>query len=92
MKELKPRYKDYTEAEFLAFVTLMFENDSPLEGRAYEVWKTKLIRHFEAITEHHDALDVIYFPPKGAEDTPEGVVSRIKEWRNANGKSGFKPA
>lgn len=88
---MKPRYEDYTEAEFLAFVTLMYENDSPLEGRAYEAWKTKLIRHFEAITEHPDGLDVICFPPPGSEDSPEGVVNRVKEWRIANGKPGFKP-
>ncbi|WP_318531813.1 bacteriocin immunity protein, partial [Pseudomonas huaxiensis] len=73
---MKPRFEDYTEAEFLAFVTLLFENDSPLEGRAYEAWKSNLIRHFEAVTEHPDRLDVICFPPPGSEDSPEGVVKR----------------
>ncbi|WP_177431651.1 bacteriocin immunity protein, partial [Pseudomonas huaxiensis] len=31
------------------------------------------------------------FPPPGSEDSPEGVVNRVKEWRAANNKPGFKP-
>lgn len=90
--ELKPRIEDYTEAEFLAFVTLFFRSNSPLKGDARTAWKNGLLDHFKAISEHPSGSDVIYFPPKGAEDTPEGVVSRVKEWRAANGKPGFKPA
>ncbi|WP_225422715.1 bacteriocin immunity protein [Pseudomonas huaxiensis] len=76
----------------MAFVTLFFRNDSPLEGNAYGAWKDGLLDHFEAITEHPDGSDVIYYPPEGSEDSPEGVVKRVKEWRAANGKPGFKPA
>ncbi|MGE8410564.1 MAG: bacteriocin immunity protein [Pseudomonas sp.] len=90
--DLKPRIEDYTEAEFLEFVTLFFRSDSPLKGDARTAWKDGLRNHFSAITEHPDGIDVIYFPPEGAEDSPEGVVNRVKEWREANGKPGFKPA
>ncbi|WP_095156406.1 bacteriocin immunity protein [Pseudomonas sp. Irchel 3E13] len=90
--DLKPRIEDYTEAEFLAFVTLFFRNDSPLEGNAYGAWKGRLLDHFEAITEHPSGSDVVYYPPEGSEDSPEGVVKSVKEWRAANNKPGFKPA
>lgn len=90
--EFKPRLEDYTEAEFLAFVTLFFRSDSPLKGDKRAAWKNTLKDHFRAITEHPDGSDVIYFPPPGSEDTPEGVVNRVKEWRAANGKPDFKPA
>lgn len=33
----------------------------------------------------------LFYPSKTREDTPEGVVKEIKEWRAANGKPGFKP-
>jgi len=90
--DLKPRIEDYTEAEFLSLVTLLFRNDSSLEGRAYELFVDKVLRHIEIISEHPKAFHVICFPAAGEEDSPEGVVKRIKEWRVANGKPGFKPA
>ncbi|MGV8733117.1 MAG: bacteriocin immunity protein [Pseudomonas asiatica] len=40
---------------------------------------------------HPDGAGVIFYPPKGADKSPQGV-NRIKEWRAANGKPGFKPA
>lgn len=90
--DLKPKIEDYTEAEFLTFVTLFFQNDLPLEGEAYGVWKDQLLDHFVAIAEHPGRSDVIYYPADDEEDSPEGVVHRIKEWRAANNKPGFKPA
>ncbi|MDR0278593.1 MAG: bacteriocin immunity protein [Paucimonas sp.] len=89
---LKPSIEDYTEAEFLQFVTQFFENDSPLQGSAYSTWKGSLMNHFRKITEHPGGSDVICYPAEGEEDNPEGVVKRVKEWRAANGKPGFKPA
>lgn len=89
---LKPRFEDYTQAEFLAFVRLFFKNDSPLEGSAYVDWKCRMMDHFETITEHPDRSDVICFPPAGADRSAEGIVQRVMEWRAANGKPGFKPA
>lgn len=34
--------------------------------------------------------DLIYYPRDDREDSPEGIVKEIKEWRAANGKPGFK--
>ncbi len=48
------------------------------------------MREFERLTEHPDGSDLIYYPRDDREDSPEGIVKEIKEWRAANGKSGFK--
>lgn len=39
------------------------------------------VLEFERITEHPDGSDVIFYPPKGREDSPERVVKEVKEWR-----------
>ncbi|MFD2640716.1 bacteriocin immunity protein [Pseudomonas japonica] len=90
--ELKLKLDDYTEAEFLDLVSEFFENRNGLSGAARDTYIRELMHHFETVTEHPDRSDVVCYPPEGAEDSPEGVVKRIKEWRAANGKPGFKPA
>ncbi|RMS18304.1 Colicin/pyocin immunity protein [Pseudomonas savastanoi] len=42
------------------------------------------------MTEHPAQTDVIFYPEEGQEDTPEGILKTIKEWRAKNGKPGFK--
>jgi len=54
------------------------------------VYKDKLLQHFELITEHPEKSDVIYCPKEGQEDSPEGILKEVKEWRAKNGKPGFK--
>lgn len=90
--DLRSRIEDYTETEFLALVTMLFRNDSTLQGRAYEKLINGVFDHIETISELPDAFRVICFPAEGEDDSPEGVVNRIKQWRAANGKPGFKPA
>ncbi|MHA6198344.1 bacteriocin immunity protein [Pseudomonas wadenswilerensis] len=90
--ERKSRLENYTESEFLRLVTIFFKNDTSLTGDEYGVYIDGLIDHFEAVTEITGGSDLIYYPAEGEEDSPEGVVKRVKEWRAANGKPGFKPA
>ncbi|QBF24609.1 bacteriocin immunity protein [Pseudomonas tructae] len=90
--ELKQRIEDYTDAEFLELVREFFENRSGLTGKEYGQYIDKLMNHFVTITEHPGKSDVICYPAVGEEDSPEGVLRRVKEWRAANGKPGFKPA
>jgi len=92
MIEFKYKLQDYTEAEFLNLVSEFFENRNGLSGEARDLYIRKLMCHFETITEHPGKSDVICYPAEGEEDSPEGVVKRVKEWRAANGKPGFKPA
>ncbi|WP_110973359.1 bacteriocin immunity protein [Pseudomonas huaxiensis] len=89
--DLRPTIEDYTETEFLVLVTLLFRNDSPLQGREYDKFVDGVLNHIETISELPNAFQVICFPTEGEDDSPEGVVKRIKDWRAANDKPGFKP-
>lgn len=82
----KKRISDYSETEFLEFVRGIFNPANSSESEDVEN-----VLYFEEITEHPDGSDLIFYPSKTREDTPEGVVKEIKEWRAANGKPGFKP-
>ncbi|UQS13249.1 bacteriocin immunity protein [Pseudomonas sp. HS6] len=88
--KLKARLEDYTEAEFLLFITEFFEDTNGLTGDALGNYTSNLMRHFEEITEHPRKRLVLTRPINGREDSPEGVLEEIKEWRQANGKPGFK--
>ncbi|WP_065259883.1 bacteriocin immunity protein [Pseudomonas bananamidigenes] len=76
---------DYTEKEFLDLVVEICES-----GARTEEEDVKLIFEFERLTEHPDGSDLIYYPRNDREDSPEGIVKEVKEWRAANGKPGFK--
>ncbi|MBF7958754.1 bacteriocin immunity protein [Rahnella victoriana] len=41
-------------------------------------------------TEHPYRNGLIYHPKDGQDDSPEGIVKEVKEWRAAIGKPGFK--
>ncbi|MEH5911471.1 bacteriocin immunity protein, partial [Escherichia coli] len=50
----------------------------------------KLVDEFRRLAEHPDGSDLIYYPRDDREDSPEGIVKEVKEWRAKNGKPGFK--
>jgi len=79
------KFEDYTEGEFLTFVKNICTADYPTEKE-----HNNAIWEFATITEYPEGWNVIYKPKAGADNSPEGVVETIKEWRAANGKSGFK--
>ena len=83
--EDKKSISDFTEAEFLAFVKKIFNPNTTTEDE-----DVQNVLEFERLTEHPDGSDVIFYPPKDREDSPEGVVKEVKEWRAKNGKPGFK--
>ncbi|PTT32197.1 bacteriocin immunity protein [Pseudomonas sp. HMWF021] len=87
----KEKFEHYTEAEFLSFLQGFVHFPSGLEGAALEAHLDKLLDHFELITEHPDRSDVIFYPKEGREDSPEGILKEVKEWRALNNKPGFKP-
>lgn len=76
---------DYTEEEFLDFVRKLFD-----VGNTTEAEDIQNILEFKRLTEHPDGSDLIYYPREDREDSPEGVVQEVKEWRQANGKPDFK--
>ncbi len=85
MMDNKKIISDFTEAEFLAFVKKIFNPNTTTEDE-----DVQNVLEFERLTEHPDGSDVIFYPPKDREDSPEGVVKEVKEWRAKNGKPGFK--
>ncbi|PCR98298.1 bacteriocin immunity protein [Pseudomonas fluorescens] len=87
---LKDKLEDYTEAEFLAFLEGFYKNTTGLSGDAYSAYSSERMRHFEKITEHPRQRMVLTRPINGREDSPKGALDEIKEWRQANGKPGFK--
>ncbi|KDF23588.1 colicin-E2 immunity protein [Klebsiella aerogenes MGH 62] len=73
---------DYAEAEFLEFVKKICRAEGATEKE-----DDKLVDEFERLTEHPDGSDLIYYP---RDDSPEGIMKEVKEWRAKNGKPGFK--
>ncbi|MRE92262.1 bacteriocin immunity protein [Enterobacter bugandensis] len=76
---------DYTESEFLDFVRKIFDVSTTSESE-----DIKNILEFKRITEHPDGSDLIFYPREDRDDSPEGIVQEVKQWRKANGKPGFK--
>ncbi|EGL5949946.1 bacteriocin immunity protein [Salmonella enterica] len=81
----KKMISDYTEAEFLAFVKRLFNVQNTTEEE-----DIKNILEFKRLCEHPSGSDLLYYPDDSREDSPEGVVQEVKEWRAKNGKPGFK--
>ncbi|HDG1701771.1 bacteriocin immunity protein [Kluyvera ascorbata] len=82
---MKRSFSDYTESEFLEFVRSLFNVADTSESD-----DIKNILEFKLLTEHPDGSDLIFYPRDDREDSPEGVVQEVKEWRKANGKPGFR--
>ncbi|QHM73243.1 bacteriocin immunity protein [Mixta intestinalis] len=81
----KKTITDYTEQEFLEFVWKIWDSEELTEKE-----ENALIFEFERLTEHPDGSDLICYPRDDREDSPEGIVQEVKEWRANNGKPGFK--
>lgn len=90
--EFKSKLEDYTESEFKEFLAEFFSNKQGLKGEELGKYINKLAKHFDEIAEHPEKNGLIFYPAEGVEDSPEGVLKVLKEWRAANGKPGFKQA
>lgn len=80
---IKPRFEDYTEAEFTQLVSEI------CSAEGGETYQDKLLENFISVSEHPEGSDLIYY---SADDnaTPEKIVAFVKSWRKANGKSSLK--
>lgn len=83
--KLKNKFEEYTETEFLEILNKIWAADVSTEEE-----HDKLIEHFSKITEHPQGNGLIFYPEAGVEDSPEGILKVVKEWRAANGRTGFK--
>lgn len=69
---------DYTEQEFLQLLTDICEVSCQSEDD-----HSVLVRHFQEISEHPEGSDLIFYPADDADDSPEGILKTVKEWRRA---------
>ncbi|MBS0970409.1 bacteriocin immunity protein [Nissabacter archeti] len=81
--QLRHKFEDYTEAEFLALV----ETICSAEGG--EKYQDALITNFDIVSEHPESTDLIFYP-EDPDITSKGIVDQIKAWRQANDKPLFK--
>ncbi|NIG76095.1 bacteriocin immunity protein [Klebsiella sp. Ap-873] len=79
------KLSDYSESEFLYLVRKICRAEGPTEED-----ENRLVREFRRLAEHPSGSDLIFYPDDGKDDSPEGIVKEVKEWRQANGKPGFK--
>ncbi|MFJ4350848.1 bacteriocin immunity protein [Pseudomonas sp. NPDC089428] len=80
---------DYTEEEFLSFVSGIYHADPHL----YPTEKSHVnaVFEFERLTEHPLGADLLTKPTKnGFKDTPQDMVNEVKRWRSEQGLAGFK--
>ncbi|MBN2976287.1 bacteriocin immunity protein [Pseudomonas salmasensis] len=82
---MKTSISEYTESEFLKFVISLCDANARSEEEDDE-----MLLAFKRLTEHPDGSDLVYYPRNGREDSPEGIVKEVKEWRANNGKPGFR--
>ena len=83
---LKNKFEDYTESEYISLINRLVEGDYSSEKE-----HDAIVDNIVSTSEHPNGTDILYYPEKGVEDSPEGVLKAIKTWRAANGKPGFKP-
>lgn len=81
----KKTLSDYTESEFLDLVRKICNAEGPTEED-----DNRRVREFRRLSEHPSGSDLIFYPEEGKDDSPESIVQEVKEWRQANGKPGFK--
>jgi len=81
--KLKPKFHDYTEAEFTLLVS---EICSAKDGEAHQ---DQLLENFISVSEHPEGSDLI-FDSADKDATPVKIVAAVKGWRKAHGKRGFK--
>lgn len=82
---MKKTISDYTESEFLEYVTNIYFANYPTDEAHIDA-----VFDFIRITEHPAKSDLLYYPEEG-KDGPTHVIAEVKAWRIANGKTGFKP-
>lgn len=85
MNTNKP-YDQYTETEFLELLTRLFLGQYTSEEEL-----DSIVHKIVDASEHPNGTDILFYPEQGIESTPSGILDSIKEWREANGKPGFKP-
>ena len=75
---------EMSEAEFLSFVTKVYNDEYATEDEHVDA-----ILEFKTLAEHPSGSDLLFYPEAG-KSGPLAIVAEVKAWRAANGKPGFK--
>ena len=83
---MKNSITEYFESEFLQLVKkICAVVDYPTDQEHIDA-----VIYFEKITEHPDGSDLLCYPKKEGDDTPENIVKIVKEWRFSQNLPCFK--
>ncbi|MHC8404121.1 bacteriocin immunity protein [Pseudomonas sp. TMB3-21] len=82
----KSKFEEYTESEYIHLINRLVVGDYSTEEE-----HDAIVENIVSTSEHPNGTGILYYPEDGVEDSPEGVLKAIKDWRAANGKPGFKP-
>jgi len=81
---LKPRFEDYTEAEFTQLVSEICSAEGD------ETYQDELLDNFVEVTEHPEGSDLIYYNDDD-DLTPEKIVKSVRDWRKKQGLPDVMP-
>ena len=81
----KLNISDYTETAFLELLNKICRSEFTTEKQLI-----RAVLLFDELTEHPDGADLIYYAESDEDSTPEAIIEKVKAWRAANGKPGFK--
>lgn len=79
------KLSENTESEFLYLVQKIFSADCETEE-----YGNRQVKEFERLAERPSGPDLIFYPEDGKDNSPEGVIHEVKEWRQRRGKPCFK--
>ncbi|WP_459207908.1 bacteriocin immunity protein [Pseudomonas sp. MLB6B] len=82
----KKSLTDYTESEFLHLI----EQIKQANRNEPDHILGSILYHFSEITEHPRGYDLIFKPENEGDAAPHRILTIVKDWRQANGKTGFK--
>jgi hypothetical protein len=76
---------NYTKQDFITFVKKICNDDYETEQEHIDA-----VLLFEKLTQHPDGSDLIFYPEKPGDDSPERITEIVKEWRESQDLPCFK--
>jgi hypothetical protein len=93
LNDFKNNLSDFTIEEFIRFLNEFYSDlrSSPSpKGQELEEYLDVMLDKIIAVVGTPKASDFIYYPTKPENDSPEGVIEEIVNWRRSQALSLFK--
>ncbi|MCE0826598.1 bacteriocin immunity protein [Buttiauxella sp. A2-C2_NF] len=87
---MNDKFEQYTESEFIQFVSAFFENPNGLKGKELSEYIDRLQKHFVKVTMHPNGNGLIFNTPDEIECSPHGITGEVVRWRKSQGLPLFK--